>query len=91
MKIGYLLAGAFLEWVIRTKEGKDFANKIISKGYCLVKDNLSDVLSESKSRLATGMDGNLLSSSGRVRDNKSISQSGTQGESRDSSGTSAPR
>ena len=78
MKILYMAAGAFLEWVIRTKEGKDFANKVVNKGYCLMKDNLSNVLSEAKSKLSDGVDGTILSNSRYIRDNKPVSESGTQ-------------
>lgn len=49
MKIIYLVAGAFLDWVIRTDEGKEFTNAMINKGYSMIKEKLSDSKSASKS------------------------------------------
>lgn len=82
MKIFYLAAGAFLEWVIRTEEGKNFANNIMTKGFELVKENISNVLP--KSEESKHDNGTVFSDSGYNRDNKCLPEPTTQRQSKDS-------
>ncbi|MCM1497264.1 MAG: hypothetical protein NC124_02245 [Clostridium sp.] len=84
MKIMYMAAGAFLEWVIRTQEGKDFANKVISKGYEAIKESVKDAVP--KSKLSTGIDGAVLPNIGCSRSDKHISKCSTQGIAKDIQG-----
>lgn len=89
MKIFYLAAGAFLEWVIRTEEGKNFANNIMTKGYALVKENISNVLP--KSEEPNKNNGAIFSDSGHNGDNKRLFESSTQRQSKDSTGATETR